>query len=54
MIYMRGKKVLNVSKMAKKNRFKLVMLCTEGTKNAEGEGLERNFFATPWEIIATP
>ena len=32
MIYMRGKKVLNVSKMAKKSRFKLVMLCTEGSK----------------------
>ena len=51
MIYMRGKKVINVSKKAKKSRFQLVR---KEAKNAEGEGLERNFFATPWEIIAAP
>ena len=30
------------------------MCVRKEAKNATGEGLERNFFATPWEIIATP
>ena len=32
---------------------KLVMLCRK-SKNAERKGIERNFFANPCEIIATP
>ena len=47
MIYMRGKKVLIVSKMAKKSRFKLVMLCTEGSKKRWGGGLRAQFFRHP-------
>ena len=47
MIYMRGKKVINVSKMAKKSRFKLVMLCTEGSKKRWGGGLRAQCFRHP-------